>query len=109
MRATRMRYHRVPFSRWFVATCVVAILCVSLVTGSSSQVIPTVPSRLVAIGDVHGDYDALVAMLQRTGLLDAKLRWSGGNAVLVQVGDFLDRGPKERPVMDLLMRLEREA
>ncbi len=109
MRAIRMRYLRARRSRWFVATCLVAVLCLSLVTGSSSQVIPTVPSRLVAIGDVHGDYEALVAMLQSTGLLDAKLRWSGGNAVLVQVGDFLDRGPKDRPVMDLLMRLEKEA
>jgi len=109
MRATRMRYHRARLSHWFVATCLVAVLCVSLVTGSSGQVIPTVPSRLVAIGDVHGDYDALVAMLQSTGLLDARLRWSGGDAVLVQVGDFLDRGPKDRQVMDLFMRLEREA
>ena len=109
MRGIPMRYHRPRFSHWLVAACLVAILCLSLVAGSSSQVIPPTPSRLVAIGDVHGDYDALVAMLQSTGLLDAKLRWSGGNAVFVQVGDFLDRGPKDRQVMDLLMRLEKEA
>src|SRR3970282_1125386 len=98
MRATPMRYHRARLSHWFVATCLVAVLCVSLVTGSWGQGISSVPSRVVAIGDVPCASDALGAMLQSTGLLDARLRWSGGAAVLVQVGHFLDRGPKDRQV-----------
>src|SRR5438046_2496221 len=33
--------------------------------------------RIVAIGDIHGDFDALVGILQRTRLIDPTLRWSG--------------------------------
>lgn len=65
--------------------------------------------RIVAIGDVHGDHQALVSILTETGLIDDDLFWVGGNATLVQLGDFLDRGPDTRSVMDLLMRLQQEA
>ena len=66
-------------------------------------------SRVVAIGDVHGAYDPFVQILQAAGLVDQQLAWSGGDATLVQLGDFTDRGPKVRTVMDLLMRLQEEA
>ena len=65
--------------------------------------------RVVAIGDVHGAYDALVSILQRTQLIDAENHWIGGQATLVQTGDLLDRGVMVREVMDLLMRLQQEA
>ena len=42
------------------------------------------PSRVVAIGDVHGAHQELVALLEATGLLSGEGRWSGGAAVLVQ-------------------------
>jgi len=66
-------------------------------------------SRIVAIGDVHGAYDNMVAVLQSAGVIDKKKRWSGGTTHLVQTGDVLDRGDKEREVMDLLMKLEKQA
>lgn len=66
-------------------------------------------SRVVAVGDVHGSYDGLVAVLRMSGLVDEKTRWSGGKAHLVQVGDILDRGKDTRGVLDLLMRLQKEA
>ena len=65
--------------------------------------------RIVAIGDVHGAYDGLVATLQGAGIIDEDLAWSGGKAHLVSTGDLLDRGAKSRDVMDLIMRLEGEA
>ena len=43
------------------------------------------------------------------GLLDRSAHWAGGRGVFVQVGDILDRGVETRPVLDLLMRLEKEA
>jgi Calcineurin-like phosphoesterase len=67
------------------------------------------PESLVAVGDVHGDFDDFVSILQRTGLIDKQNHWSGGKTTLVQVGDLLDRGPKPREVMDLLMALEKQA
>ena len=65
--------------------------------------------RVVAIGDIHADYDQLVAALQSAGLVDERLRWTGGATHLVQTGDFLDRGNQSRKVMDLLYKLEGQA
>ncbi len=65
--------------------------------------------RVVAVGDVHGDFDAFVGILQRARLIDANRKWTGRNTTLVQTGDILDRGPKVRQVMDLLMDLQKDA
>jgi hypothetical protein len=65
--------------------------------------------RVVAVGDVHGSYDNLAAVLRLAGLVDANAKWAGGKAHLVQTGDLLDRGKDTRKVLDLLMRLEGEA
>lgn len=65
--------------------------------------------RIVAIGDIHGAFDQFVAILRAAGLLDNRNRWIGKRAVLVQVGDVLDRGPDSRKAMDLLRKLERDA
>ena len=64
---------------------------------------------VIAIGDVHGDFEDLVGILQRTGLIDKQKHWTGGKTAFVQVGDLLDRGPKPREVMDLMISLEKEA
>ena len=65
--------------------------------------------RVVAVGDVHGAFDAMTATLINAGVLDEGLHWNGGATHLVFTGDILDRGPKSRNVMDLIMRLEEEA
>ena len=65
--------------------------------------------RMVAISDIHGAYDAMVMTLQQVDILGEGLQWVGGNSHLVIVGDILDRGPKSRAAMELLMRLEGEA
>jgi hypothetical protein len=67
------------------------------------------PERIVAVGDVHGDYDQFVRLLRAVGVIDQKDRWSGGKTHLVQTGDVLDRGPDSRKVMDLLLKLDRPA
>ena len=65
--------------------------------------------RIVAVGDLHGDLEAALAVLQLAGVVDAEGAWSGGDALLVQTGDTTDRGPRSKGVMDLVMRLEAEA
>ena len=65
--------------------------------------------RVVAIGDIHGDFDAFRGLLAQAGIVDAAGRWIAGRTTLVQLGDFTDRGPKVRAVMDLLMDLEQQA
>jgi hypothetical protein len=64
---------------------------------------------VTAIGDVHGDLKTFRALLLSLGLMDREGRWTGGETHLVQTGDLLDRGPGSRQVLDLLMRLEKEA
>ncbi|MGF1508723.1 MAG: metallophosphoesterase [Myxococcota bacterium] len=65
--------------------------------------------RVVAVGDVHGDYQQLVQVLRFAGVIGPDGHWSGGRSVLVQAGDIPDRGPDSRKAMELMMRLEREA
>jgi hypothetical protein len=65
--------------------------------------------RIVAIGDVHGAYDAFVGILRTAGLIDERQRWTGGKAHLVQVGDVVDRGPESRKALDLLEKLQGDA
>jgi hypothetical protein len=67
--------------------------------------------RIVAVGDLHGDYDNFVLILKnpKVGLVDDGLHWSGGKTHFVQSGDILDRGDRAKEILDLLMRLEVEA
>ena len=65
--------------------------------------------RIVAVSDIHGAYEPLVATLRNAGVVNADLGWTGGATHLVIVGDILDRGPDSRDAMDLLIRLEAEA
>ena len=67
------------------------------------------PARVVVVADVHGAYDELTALLQVAGVVDRELNWSGRDTTLVSLGDLLDRGPSSRKVMDLMMRLQRDA
>jgi hypothetical protein len=87
-----------------------AILSVCAITLYAAQP-PSVSAgpRIVAIGDVHGALDSLTTILRTTGLIDAQGKWTGGSTHLVQTGDYTDRGPDVRGVLDLLMRLEEEA
>jgi hypothetical protein len=65
--------------------------------------------KIVAVGDLHGDYENFVLILKGTGMVDDDLRWTGGKTHLVQIGDILDRGTEAKKIFDLLMRLEQEA
>ncbi|HSR98285.1 MAG TPA: metallophosphoesterase [Kofleriaceae bacterium] len=67
------------------------------------------PRRTVAIGDLHGDLGATRAALRAAGAIDERDRWAGGDLVVVQTGDVLDRGDDERAILDLIARLESEA
>jgi len=47
--------------------------------------------RIYAIGDIHGDFNALTLCLKKANLIDNNYHWCGGKAHVVQVGDILDR------------------
>ena len=67
------------------------------------------PKRLVAIGDLHGDLAATRAALRTAGAIDEHDTWIGGELVVVQTGDVLDRGDGEQAIFDLLFSLESQA
>lgn len=73
---------------------------------------PTVfpqPTRLVAIGDIHGDLAKAKQALKLANLIDTNDRWIGGSTTVVQVGDILDRGGEEIKLLYLFEKLKREA
>ena len=65
--------------------------------------------RVVAVGDLHGDYDHYLAALRAAGIVDGRGRWIAGGTHLVQTGDIPDRGPDTRRIIAHLGRLAREA
>lgn len=65
--------------------------------------------RIVALGDLHGDYDQYISLLKANGLINDRLKWSGGDTHLVQVGDVTDRGPDSLKIIRHLMKLEKQA
>jgi hypothetical protein len=75
----------------------------------TAAVISDPPDRVVAVGDVHGEFDGFCGILRQTGLVDDQNHWIGGKATLVQTGDLIDRGPKGRQAMNLLISMQAEA
>lgn len=64
---------------------------------------------LYLVGDVHGEYDRLVALMRNAGLLDSDGRWVGGKSHVVFLGDIFDRGADVTRTVWFLYELERQA
>eukprot|EP01025_Chloroclados_australasicus_P023074 TRINITY_DN2353_c0_g1_i17.p2 TRINITY_DN2353_c0_g1~~TRINITY_DN2353_c0_g1_i17.p2 ORF type:complete len:409 (+),score=41.92 TRINITY_DN2353_c0_g1_i17:315-1541(+) len=69
--------------------------------------------NIYAIGDLHGDLTKTIMCLKLAKLMkvgsDNRPVWTGGDAVVVQVGDVLDRGDNEISTIMLLRELDRQA
>lgn len=91
--------------RRLVAPLLLVCLAVIGLQPTSAQA----PTRIIAIGDIHGSIDGVTSILKVTGLIDANRKWAGGKAQLLQTGDYTDRGAGTRAVLDLLMQLETQA
>ena len=57
------------------------------------------PGRLIAIGDIHGCSEALAALLKA-------IQPTAGDRIIT-LGDYVDRGPDSRGVIDQLLELQR--
>ena len=85
----------------------VVLIVVLLASPAQSSFAANAPAEsLIAIGDVHGDFDDFIVILQHAGLIDKQNHWAGAKSTFVQTGDLIDRGPKPREVLDLMMSLE---
>jgi hypothetical protein len=75
----------------------------------------TTTAQVVGIGDIHGAYDRLVALLLKAGLVQKApgqpggYAWTGGNRVVVAVGDVINKGDRALDVIDLIRALEPQA
>src|SRR5262245_2913237 len=71
-------------------------------------------AEVVGLGDIHGGYQRLVALLIAGGLIKpdpqtAGYAWSGGNRTLVCIGDVINKVDHSIEAIDLLMSLEGQA
>jgi hypothetical protein len=57
------------------------------------------------IGDVHGQFDKLVALLTNLGYRDSGGAWRHSSRSAIFVGDLIDRGPKQLATVDLVRRM----
>lgn len=81
--------------------------------------------RVVAMGDMHGDVEPMLACLLNAQLIDIPneffqresssygdvdlIKWIGGDSVLVQTGDLVDRGFEDAACIGLLTSLSQKA
>ncbi len=66
-------------------------------------------TRIMAISDIHGEFDALADFLKAAGVVDDALHWSWRDGHLVVVGDTFDRGDQVTECLWLFYQLEQEA
>src|SRR4051812_36557857 len=65
--------------------------------------------RIIAVGDLHGDYQAWMTIARAAGLVDQRGRWAGGSTTFVQLGDITDRGPDSLKIVRSLQQLQKDA
>src|SRR6185369_3613383 len=65
--------------------------------------------RIVAIGDLHGDYASYRKALEAAGIINARGQWIGGETHLVQLGDIPDRGDDAVKIIAHLKKLVAQA
>jgi len=84
------------------------VLAWNVLKSQSTRTAPRIPSRtrIYAVGDVHGRDDALVALFAR---IDEDLKAQPvAESIEVFIGDYIDRGPHSRQVLDLLIARRRD-
>jgi Calcineurin-like phosphoesterase len=67
------------------------------------------PQRIIAIGDLHGDFAAWNTIARASGIMDAGGHWAGGRTTLIQLGDITDREPDSLKIVRSLQQLQKEA
>ncbi|KAH7836645.1 hypothetical protein Vadar_003851 [Vaccinium darrowii] len=82
-----------------------------VVCGNPPTFVSAPGRRIVAVGDLHGDLAKARCALEIAGVLssDGRDMWTGGETVLIQLGDILDRGGDEIAILSLLRSLDIQA
>ncbi len=64
---------------------------------------------IYVVGDVHGRYDQMIRLLEKSGVVNSELQWSAGSAHLIFLGDLFDRGDDVTKVLWFIHELESQA
>jgi hypothetical protein len=86
---------------------IIAALFAALVSAPAFSASP--PQRIIAVGDLHGDFDAWQTISRAAGLIDGRGHWAGGKTTLVQMGDITDRWADSLKIIRSLQQLQKEA
>jgi hypothetical protein len=86
---------------------IIAALFAALVSAPAFSASP--PQRIIAVGDLHGDFDAWQTIARAAGLIDGRGHWAGGKTTLVQMGDITDRWADSLKIIRSLQQLQKEA
>ena len=64
---------------------------------------------IVALSDIHGQFDLMKTLLRNNGIIDNEYHWAFGNGHLVITGDIFDRGDFVTETLWFLYQLEQQA
>src|SRR6476646_9873212 len=90
-------------------TRVIRAIALALAAMFSTPVAAATAQRIIAVGDLHGDFDAWQTIARNAGVMDARGHWAGGKTVLVQMGDITDRWADSLKIVRSLQQLQKEA
>ncbi len=65
--------------------------------------------KIFVVGDVHGEYDRVVSLLENSRIIDRDGNWIWGRGHLVFMGDIFDRGRKVTETFWMIFKLEKQA
>ena len=65
--------------------------------------------NIVALSDMHGQFDLSVELMRNNGIIDENNDWSYGDGHFVITGDVFDRGAKVTEILWLLYKLDKQA
>ncbi|WP_320017614.1 metallophosphoesterase [Labilibaculum manganireducens] len=66
-------------------------------------------NKIVVLGDIHGEFESLLAILRYNKIIDKKNKWNFGDGQIVFTGDVFDRGDKVTECLWFIFQLEIQA
>ena len=82
----------------------------SIMSKSNENIDPTFgQGRIIAVGDLHGDYENALKTMKMAQIVDSKGNWIAGKSIFVQTGDVVDRGDDTIALYKMMMKLQKQA
>lgn len=67
------------------------------------------PSKIVAVSDIEGNFPALIAFLKGVGIMNDSFEWIFGDGHFLYLGDLFDRGNQVTECLWLIYSLQQQA